>query len=120
MRTLAILAALWIAATAATLKLSAVAPNQDNKDTTCTAPSLTAMEPTQQLKVFFAWAGYATDSAWVWAQPGQAIVMYRTVPAGTYRVRGWATNYGKRGCDTTITVIVLETRWPPGRIQIKP
>ena len=112
-----LLIAAWLAAIGATLGMSVTAPDLDNAGS-CTIPVLQQMIVSTGLKIHFAWLGPVAGEDSVSATPGHAVSMFRTVPAGTYSVRGWATKFNaKPGCDTTISVNVFDITPPPGPVR---
>ena len=77
---------------------------------TCAAPVL-SVSPAWPMMLHFAWSGPAAGEDSVPANPGQLIAWSRNVPAGSYTVRGWASNAYGSLCDTTITKTAGD---PPG------
>jgi hypothetical protein len=96
---------------AATLKLQATAPGQDNAGT-CGAPLLLAAQGTVRT-VHFAWSGPEAGEDSVVTSVNLTVILMKMVQAGSYTVRGWATkpSIATAGCDTTITVVAQAPPW---------
>lgn len=98
----------------ATLTISGTAPAHDNAGT-CALPSLTPSPAGSLVTVFVQVTGPAVWSDSLVVAAGSPFTFTRTVPAGTYTVRAWASDAGGAGCDTTITRTVKN---PPGRVRL--
>ncbi len=96
---------------AATLRVSAVAPAQDN-DGTCTNPVLIA-QPGAQRVVHFRWVGPVAGEDSVTVAGGAVAQLARNVTPGAYWVYGWASDAGGAGCIDSVRVVV---KAPPHRI----
>ena len=89
---------------AATMRLEATAPTQDNAAACGVAPVLGPSPTGTILTVWFSWSGPETGSASVTGlAPGTvARLPQREVAPGTYTVRAWAVDQaGNISCDTT-------------------
>jgi hypothetical protein len=104
------LAALMLTSCGASLRLQATAPAQLNGGT-CALPQLSS-SPAWPMMLHFAWSGPAAGEDSVPCNPGQLVTWSHGVPAGTYTIRGWASNAYGAGCDTTITKAAGD---PPGK-----
>ncbi|MBI5710013.1 MAG: hypothetical protein HZC42_06880 [Candidatus Eisenbacteria bacterium] len=100
---------------AATLRMRASAPQYDN-DGSCAVPLLLSRAAQDSCWIHFAWSGPAAGEDSARGAPGQLVSLVRTVPAGLYQLRGWASDAGGIGCDTTIAVTVRAAPWKP-RLQ---
>lgn len=113
-----ILAALFVGcsscAQSATLTIRGQAPAYDNAGT-CAAPSLTPSAGAALVTVFVQVTGPAAFLDSLQVASGLPFAFVRTVPAGSYTVRSWASDAGGVGCDTTVTVTVKN---PPWRVRL--
>jgi hypothetical protein len=107
---LILLLALALSSCGASLRLQATAPAQLNGGT-CALPQL-SVSPAWPMMLHFAWNGPAAGEDSVACSPGQLITWSRGVPAGSYTIRGWASNAYGSGCDTTINKVAGD---PPGK-----
>ena len=107
---LVVLVSAAISSCGATLRLRATAPTADN-DGSCGAPALFAAPAGAPRVVHFQWSGPAAGEDSVSTTAGTLVSIVRTVPPGTYTVRGWASDAGGAGCDTTLTVTVKAAPW---------
>ena len=108
------LGAVLLSSCAATLRLSATAPIQDDDRATCTAtPILTAR--TGFTRMHFAWVGAVSGQDSLTTTAGTLVNFVRTgIPAGLYTVRAWASDSAGVSCDTTIT---LQLGGPPAKVR---
>lgn len=96
------LALAGLSSCAAKLTVSGTGPLSMNAGT-CLGPALALAPAGSTVMMHFAWTGPAAGEDSLLAIVGQRVTLTRTVPAGTYTVRGWASNAYGAGCDTTIT-----------------
>lgn len=110
-----------IDARSATLGMSVTAPNQYDRDTTCTAPDTIAMTlPNSNLRIHFVWTGPSSGEDSLYAPPGFPVTMFRVVPPGTYKIVAWASEIGRRlGCRDSIYA-TLAGPPAPARVKFKP
>lgn len=104
-------------ADAATLGITCTAPDQTDKDRTCTSPILAPMNANPDLKIHFQWSGPTPGEDSVSTVPGRRLYLFRTVLPGVYSVRCWASDHNVAGCDTLMNIPVLEGRYPPARVR---
>jgi len=109
------LALLAFSSCAATLRVTATAPAQDN-DGTCTAPVLSASPAGAARVVHLAWTGPSTGEDSVTTTAGSPVTYSASVRPGTYSVRVWASGAGGIGCDTTVTALVTA---PPWKVSVR-
>lgn len=109
---LAALVAVAVSSCSATLRMSAVAPAQDN-DGTCVAPVLYPSPAGAMRVVHFQWTGPASGQDSVVVLAGSLATLTATVPPGTYNIRGWVSGPGGVGCDSTITRTASSPPWKP-------
>ena len=109
-----LLAGILGASCGATLTIKVTAPAQLNAGT-CAAPVLSP-SPAWPMMMHFAWAGPSSGQDSVATNPGESITYRRSVPAGSYTIRGWASNAYGVGCDSTIT---KTTGDPPATLSIQ-
>lgn len=101
---------------AATLNVHCTAPAASN-DGSCGARLLAALPLSTSVVVHFAWTGPASGQDSVVTFPGGPVSLSRTVPAGLYAVRAWASDSGGVSCDTTVTVAA---KVPPAPVLMLP
>lgn len=97
----------------ATLTITGSAPAHDNAGT-CALPNLT-QSTGGLVTVFVQVTGPTAFADSLVVAAGSPFTFTRTVPAGTYTVRAWASDAGGAGCDTTVTRTVKN---PPGRVRL--
>lgn len=98
---------------AATLRLTATAPTQDNAGS-CLVPNLVPMGVNPALWMHFSWTGPQAGEDSVLVSPGAPVVYTRAgLLAGSYTVRAYAKDAGGAGCDTTITLLLKNPPWKP-------
>jgi hypothetical protein len=98
-------------ADAATLKLQATAPGQDNGGT-CAAPILIAGQGVART-VHFSWTGPEAGEDSVVTSVNLQVILLKQVKAGSYTVRAWATkpSIAEAGCDTTAVFVAQAPPW---------
>lgn len=105
------LAALASPAAAATLTVRGTAPVNDNLGT-CSAPQLGTRSGATVMH--FEWSGAVNGEDSVSTAAGVQVTFSRNgIPAGTYNIRGWASDGGGAGCDTTIVRRFGGPPWKP-------
>lgn len=102
-------AALELTSCAATLRMGATAPSQDN-DGTCTSPVLVAA-PNAPRIVHFRWVGPVAGEDSVAVTSGQLATLQRNVTPGQYVVYGWASDAGGAGCVDSVRVTIKAAPW---------
>ena len=103
-------------ASAAQFTVRGKVPAQGN-DSTCATPVLVATTTPAVIHVRLTGAVTREDST-VALVPGTPFALtFAQLPAGLYTVRGWASNPGGIGCDTTFTKLAVA---PPWRMQVDP
>jgi len=109
------LALAGLSSCAAKLTVSGTGPLMMNAGA-CLSPILSSAPVGSTVMMHFAWTGPSSGEDSLVAIVGQRVTLTRTVPAGTYTVRGWASNPYGAGCDTTITRTVGD---PPATLGVE-
>lgn len=101
---------LALSSCSATLRVQATAPTADN-DGTCAVPVLIAAGVGAPRMMHFQYAGAAAGEDSIATTAGTTVVFARSVPAGSYVVRAWASDAGGAGCRDSILVSLKAPPW---------
>src|SRR5262245_36464168 len=101
MKRLLLLIPLMLASCGATMRVNGHAPANDNNGT-CAAPVLLTNQ-SAFVVMHFQWQGPDAGEDSISVATGAAFSFSRSVRAGSYTIRAWASDAGGVGCDTTIT-----------------